>query len=330
MEVVKGCQNYFGIINMRNPRILGGASRKYTTIFEASRIAPSVLARGQYIQMHKRSFWWSSPSPIAKALALKQKTDSSTLSEFVAEEVKAVEPIVLSESQPVVTELTAIEPSQTISAIQNIGDMKELGVGLCGDYSFTGIAEQMLEAIYVSSGLPWWSTIVVCTVALKLIMFPFVVKQQRAGTMTLTLAVKLQNIAPELKVIQEKIAQLKAQKASQNLVTEQGMKMAELMRTNKVSPLGVAWGFVPLPFTIGMFLALRSMAEANVPGMATDGLLWFTDLTALDSTWLLPVITCVGTLANIELSQRDVVKTAQSEMNILLIRAVRFVLANVV
>lgn len=44
------------------------------------------------------------------------------------------------------------------------------------------------------------------------------------------------------------------------------------------------------------FFAIRKMIQANYPGWSTGGTLWFTDLTASDPYFLLPIISA-ATLA---------------------------------
>ena len=50
-----------------------------------------------------------------------------------------------------------------------------------------------------------------------------------------------------------------------------------------------------------MFFALKGMTEAPVPSMATEGALWFMDLTTNDPLFLLPILTSVSTLINLKL-----------------------------
>lgn len=44
------------------------------------------------------------------------------------------------------------------------------------------------------------------------------------------------------------------------------------------------------PIFISFFIALRKMAYAPVPSMQTGGLWWFTDLTAADPYYVLPLV----------------------------------------
>jgi len=56
-----------------------------------------------------------------------------------------------------------------------------------------GWIQNLLEAIQVSTGLPWWGTIVVATLTVRTLMLPFVLNQLRN-------AARLNNIRPQMEV----------------------------------------------------------------------------------------------------------------------------------
>jgi YidC/Oxa1 family membrane protein insertase len=74
-----------------------------------------------------------------------------------------------------------------------------------------------------------------------------------------------------------------------------------IYKENGVKLRNVFYGFAQVPFFIGMFFGLQAMASANVPGFATGGAFWFTDLTICDPTYILPTVASLAMLASIEL-----------------------------
>merc|ERR1712100_261999 len=60
--------------------------------------------------------------------------------------------------------------------------------------------------------------------------------------------------------------------------------------------------FLQMPLTIYMFFEVRALAISKVPGMADEGLLWFTNLSVPDPLFLLPVCSTCLFLANAKLS----------------------------
>jgi YidC/Oxa1 family membrane protein insertase len=55
-----------------------------------------------------------------------------------------------------------------------------------------------------------------------------------------------------------------------------------------------------MPLFISMFLATRDMSSLPIPGMKTEGVLWFTDLSAPDPYMIMPVAAGFGFLAVME------------------------------
>ncbi len=78
-------------------------------------------------------------------------------------------------------------------------------------------------------------------------------------------------------------------------------EMKALFTVYKVNPLrALMWPFVQFPIFIGLFMALRDMG-LHYPDMATGGTLWFTDLTAADPYYILPIFNSLSFLAMIEM-----------------------------
>ena len=188
-------------------------------------------------------------------------------------------------SLPNGTDLT----SPTLDAITALGDLKALG--LCNSTP-VGLVERLMELIYVSTGLPWWATIALGTVSLRLVLFPFILKSQRGMA-------KMHNIKPIVEPIQNEMMRLK-KLGDQPGAMVQAQKLRGVFAEHQVSPLTGLWGMVQAPVMISTFFALRSMAEANVPGFQTQGILWFTDLTLADPTYCLPIVASLSVLASIE------------------------------
>lgn len=58
------------------------------------------------------------------------------------------------------------------------------------------------------------------------------------------------------------------------------------------------------------------MASAALPSMKTEGLLWFTDLTAADPMMILPTMCAMTTFLIIELGIEMGMKTSQMDSNV--------------
>lgn len=75
----------------------------------------------------------------------------------------------------------------------------------------------------------------------------------------------------------------------------------ELFRRYDASPFsGIKWAFVQMPIFISFYWALREMGS-RYPDMASGGALWFTDLTAADPYYVLPILSSLSFILAMEL-----------------------------
>lgn len=110
-------------------------------------------------------------------------------------------------------------------------------------------------------------------------------------------------LKPELDIVKKKLDRAKAEgndKETQN----QMVNMRKIFEKHETTPFSIAWGFVQLPFQIGGFLGVKAMCDAKVPGLAAGGVGIWPDLTALDPTWTLPLLSSLAMLLSAEVNSR--------------------------
>ncbi|KAF7732865.1 Mitochondrial inner membrane protein oxa1l [Apophysomyces ossiformis] len=177
-----------------------------------------------------------------------------------------------------------------VEAAAQIGDFKAMG--LC-NFTPVGGLEAMLEAIHVYSGLPWWGTIALATVTVRLALLPVMVKIQRNNA-------KLMNINPEVTRIMDNLKTAQAQ-GDTHSISKYSAEIQTLFKSNGCHPLkSLGLPLVQMPVMVSFFLALRGMAELPVPGLQNGGMWWFQDLTAQDPYYILPVVSAAGMMAVLE------------------------------
>ncbi|XP_048475406.1 mitochondrial inner membrane protein OXA1L isoform X2 [Rhincodon typus] len=184
------------------------------------------------------------------------------------------------------TSVPAAVPTPPAELLDAAGDLvREAGLvelGL-GGYTPVGMVQNILEFMHLDLGLPWWGAIVAGTVLARTLVFPVIVKGQRE-------AVKLNNHLPEMTKLTNKMNEAK----TTGNKFEFAKAYSDLMlfqRKHNINPLrGFLVPLVQAPIFISFFVALRQMAYLPVPSLQTGGLWWFTDLTAADPFYLLPVI----------------------------------------
>ncbi|XP_034860726.1 cytochrome c oxidase assembly protein COX18, mitochondrial isoform X3 [Mirounga leonina] len=175
--------------------------------------------------------------------------------------------------------------------------------------------EEVLLGVHTATGLPWWACIGLTTVALR-------------GAVTLPLAAyqhyilaKVENLQPEIKNIARHLNQEVAVRANQLRWSKRVARLTYLKNMRRlVSELYVrdnchpfkatvlVW--IQFPMWIFMSVALRNFSTGATHSeagfsvqeqLATDGILWFPDLTALDSTWILPISVGIVNLLIVEI-----------------------------
>ncbi|KAJ3340187.1 Mitochondrial inner membrane protein oxa1l [Gonapodya sp. JEL0774] len=190
------------------------------------------------------------------------------------------------------TAASSIDPA-LLSTPLHIGSLRELGLG-----SFAtpvGLLENLLEAVHVLSGAPWWLTIAATTLAIRALLIPVVGRMQRNAAV-------MANLQPVLKPLQQQLTEAAraGDRVTQMQKTDQLKKLYAEHNVNPFAMLGTA--VVQMPIWISFYLALTAMAALPVPGFTDQGLLWFTNLAVPDPLgYALPMVSALGFLAVFEL-----------------------------
>jgi YidC/Oxa1 family membrane protein insertase len=150
-----------------------------------------------------------------------------------------------------------------------------------------------LDNIHHITGMPYWQAIIVGTVGIRLLLFPSSVMSLRASS-------RIAVIRPEVDILT---------KRSEKDPANKPLYDAEIAHLHKHYGVSYVAGFIQpiiqLPVFIASFLGLRQMGT-YFPDFATGGALWFTDLSAADPTYALPVMSAATFLLIAELGADDV------------------------
>ena len=237
-----------------------------------------------------RQFWWGNSS-------VSSSTATNVNSFGLDKNVQELSPLIDKSIAEVAfranatTETLIDTASNNISAIAHFGDLKLLG--LASAYTPVGWVQSFLEVNHVVLGMPWWGTIAISTILIRLLAMPLSIKAQRGMG-------KLANIRPIIEPIQEKMALAKRQGDSIQ-VQIHGQQLQKIFKDHEVNPFSaMAYSLGQAPIYLSCFLALRKMAELPVPGFESGGFSWVTDLTLADPYYILPIISCLGMLGSIE------------------------------
>ncbi|KAJ2841096.1 hypothetical protein J3B02_006053 [Coemansia erecta] len=199
-----------------------------------------------------------------------------------------------------------------------VGDLARHGLDT---YLPIRLMEYALEYVHVTTGLPWWATIVAMVVGIRAVFFPVAAYGQKH-------MVGVNRLKPEATLIMEK--QQVANRNGDIMASAQlAQQLTGMYKRNGVSPWkGMMGGVVPLPFMMGMFFGLKDMATIpEITHMHTGGLWWFKDLTLADPYYILPALSTIGMMAVMELQTKMNTATEQSQAMIYGMRSMGIVMA---
>ncbi|KZC12980.1 Mitochondrial inner membrane protein OXA1L, partial [Dufourea novaeangliae] len=210
------------------------------------------------------------------------------------------------------------EVVETVLKVHPNGELTLQSIGL-GGYSPVGLVQSALEWVHISCDLPWWQTIVVSTLCIRLLLFPLVILGQRHLANT-------QKYLPEVQKIQSKMTTAR-QLGDQYEAAMYGQELYKFMKEKNVNPLkSVFITLLQAPVFISCFLGLRGMTNIPVESLRTGGILWFTDLAIPDPYYLLPIFTSATMFLTIEFSILSANTMANQTMTMYLFRAVPLVI----
>jgi YidC/Oxa1 family membrane protein insertase len=188
----------------------------------------------------------------------------------------------------------AVETGLGLAALTPLqyGDLAALGLA---GWSPAGLSSWMLELINVSTGLPWFHTIVAGTLASRLLLLPFSLKQLRNSAALAPHQPRLLELKQELDRAYrsgDKIAVQRVALKQHRVYGESGVSMVPML----LMP------FVQLPVTLGMFFGVKRLCTLPLEHLHYGGVSFLPDLTVPDPYYILPIASAV--LMNLQLSVR--------------------------
>ncbi|KAF3927238.1 hypothetical protein ABW20_dc0107155 [Dactylellina cionopaga] len=179
-------------------------------------------------------------------------------------------------------------------------------LGLQNGWGPTSLMQFCVESIHVATSTPWWGTVLISTIALRLLLFPIFIRVADNTARTKELQPFL------LPFIERQRAAIQAG----DLQSQQGIRteILNLYKKAGVNPLWSFGGLIQIPFQFGTFIILRQMAYLPVPGLEHSGALWFTDLTSADPYFVMPVLSSLFIFLGMSLGAVDLPNGASQKV----------------
>ncbi|KAH9943919.1 hypothetical protein B0H21DRAFT_884184 [Amylocystis lapponica] len=248
--------------------------QRLLSVASLQRTKPSALRKDfGGLPPYSRNYWWSSSAP--KSPVVTQEPIPPQLPEQPpAETATLIESTNALDSAPTTgTEVDALLPQSLpdLSVIPplNYGDLAALGLA---GWSPAGFCRWGMELLQVSTGIPWFWTIIGATVLSRLVLFPFTVKSMRNTA-------ALAPYQDEINGLREEMT--KAQ-ASRDRLALQTVAMKQQMIYQRAGVSVGAMALVPflqLPVTLGMFFGVKSLCDFPLEQLKNSGLDILPDLT---------------------------------------------------
>lgn len=156
------------------------------------------------------------------------------------------------------------------------------------------VAIQLVENVHIATGIPYWESIALTTLAVRLVLLPTAMIVARDVS-------RMRALKPELKSIRESMNS----KISPDDPTKKYKyieQINKLFAANDIHPVKtVSLAAFQFPIFISFFFGMRQMGN-YFPEFATGGDYWFVDLSAADPTYILPCLNALSFLLMIEIS----------------------------
>jgi YidC/Oxa1 family membrane protein insertase len=186
-------------------------------------------------------------------------------------------------------ELSTTPPPFPVDNVHHIGDLASMGLGTGWWPSDWMI--QLLEFLQVSTQLPWWGSIALLTLILRISLFPLALKSARNAAIVPYFQDRQLQMMEAVKKARESGELVKMRQASSDLM--------DLYREWGYSPTVPFLGFLQIPIFFAVYRTMMRCSGLPVPGWENGGTLWFPDLTQTDPYLILPIISGVTTTVTI-------------------------------
>jgi YidC/Oxa1 family membrane protein insertase len=268
------------------------------------RTRPVTATRNFQLLQPSRNYFWSSKksveTPAVSTTSLLDETSPPNPSTASNEAVRDPASVVSEETATLVTTDTLAEASSEITPTSEIteipplhyGDFSELGLV---SWTPAGFIRWTFELVQVSTGMPWFYTLVTTTLLYRIVLLPFGIKALRNSARLLPMTPRLLAIKQEMDAVRatrDPLAMQRVALKQKKIYDDAGVELGPMM----LNP------FIQLPVTLGLFFAVRKMCTLPVEQLKQSGLAILPDLTVPDPYFILPILATA--LINIQISVR--------------------------
>ncbi|KAG6865243.1 hypothetical protein C0991_004185 [Blastosporella zonata] len=213
------------------------------------------------------------------------------------------EPVITDAAQDLLPDMTSVVATHLPAALQ-YGDLAALGLA---SWTPAGMIRWSFEIINVTTGLPWFFTIVAGSLFWRAVLFPISVKSLQNSARLLPIQGQIKKLQTEMGLVRTSGDKLAMQRVA--------LKLRKVYKDANVSMGATALvPFIQIPVTLGMFFGIKKMCELPLLQLTQSGFSLLPDLTVADPYMVLPILLCAAVNAQIQIGAAEMDLVSRPEM----------------
>lgn len=258
-----------------------------------------------------RNYWWSKPATSEVVNTPSQHTPepvaqakSATPEEAVAAtdvpsiaQTESVVPTSTPTSEPL-SEVLSADVSAPASALSEVvtsaipplqyGDFAALGIT---SWWPSGIMTWSFELLQVSTGMPWFYTIIAGTLFWRAILIPSALTSMRNSARLRPYTEQIKTLDEQAQAVKDRAAQMEIMLKKQKLMEKAGVSIQSMFLPPLIQMVG----------NFGLFFAIKGMVQLPVMQLAQSGVWFLPDLT-LTGDYVMPTLVLLAMNAQFSVS----------------------------
>ncbi|KAI9571949.1 60Kd inner membrane protein-domain-containing protein [Boletus coccyginus] len=228
-----------------------------------------------------RNYWWSKPT--ASEVAHTPEASSQHAPEPVAHAGAAASPVAPVEtvaSMGTLSEQTA-PTDATVPTSESISEMlpADLAASASDIWWPSGIMSWSFELLQVSTGMPWFYTIIAGSLFWRAALIPTALTSMRNSARLRPYSEQIKTLDDQAQGVKDRAAQMEIMLKKQKLIEKAGVSLRSMFLPPVVQMVG----------NFGLFFAIKHMVQLPVPQLTQSGVWFLPDLT-LTGDYVMPTL----------------------------------------
>lgn len=259
-----------------------------------------------------RNYWWSKP-PASEVASTAAPLPPHTPEPVVLAETSAATPEATVTSTGILSEQVAQAgaPSDSVSQVlpadvsASVSDISEVATNVIpplqyGDFAAlgltnwwpSGIMSWSFELLQVSTGMPWFYTIVAGTLFWRAALIPTALTSMRNSARLRPYAEQIKSLDDQAQGVKDRAAQMEIMLKKQKLIEKAGVSLRSMFLPPIVQMVG----------NFGLFFAIKNMVQLPLAQLTQSGVWFLPDLT-VTGDYVMPTLVLLAMNAQFSVSE---------------------------